>query len=301
MPPRARPFAPLAALAWLILCLSAHAAPFVVMSYNVENWLTTDRFINNRHVTSAPKPDDEKSAVISVIAAHQPDILGVCEMGSRKDFEDFQARLKAKGLDYPHAEWHEGIDIDRHVAVLSKFPIVARDSLDKVKFDIGGTPQAIQRGILDITIEPQKGYRLRLIGLHLKSRRPVPEVDQEALRAKEAWHVRKHLDEILASDPAAKVLLFGDLNTTKNEYPIKEILGAKNSPTRLTDIPAEDDRGERWTHYYVVADEYSRIDYLMASPALRRDIDEKASGIDSSSEWHVASDHRAIFTTIDPK
>jgi endonuclease/exonuclease/phosphatase family metal-dependent hydrolase len=278
----------------------ASAEPFVVMSYNVANWLTTDRFIDNRRVPAAPKPDAEKDAVVSVIAAHKPAVLCVCEMGSKEDFEDFKARLAARGLDYPHSEWHEGIDEDRHVALLSKFPIVARDSA-KVPFDIGGQPQAIQRGILDVTVEPENGYRLRLVGLHLKSRRPVPEVDQEALRAREAWFVRKHVEAILAKDPGTKLLLFGDLNTTKNEYPIKQIQGAANSPTRLTDIRVEDDRGERWTHYYVVADEYSRIDYLMASPALRPDIDVKNSGIDSSRHWQDASDHRAIYTAIDPQ
>jgi endonuclease/exonuclease/phosphatase family metal-dependent hydrolase len=294
-------FALIATLSWLLSQQVALADPFVVMSYNVENWLTTDRFVDNKRVPSAPKPDSEKAAAIAVIASHKPDILGVCEMGSKEDFEDFKAHLKAKGLDYPHSEWHQGVDQDRHVALLSKFPIIARNSQDKVTFDLAGQPQAIQRGILDVTVEPQKGYQLRLIGLHLKSRRITPGVDQEALRAKEAWFVRKHVDEILTKAPDTKLLLFGDLNTTKNEYPIKQIQGSTSSPMRLTEIRVEDDRGERWTHYYIVADEYSRIDYLMASPALRADVDTKKSGIDSSRNWHEASDHRAIFTTLVPE
>ncbi|MGH8047587.1 MAG: endonuclease/exonuclease/phosphatase family protein [Chthoniobacterales bacterium] len=298
---RAGFFAFIVALAWLVSPRLALAGPFVVMSYNVENWLTTDRYIGNKHVPSAPKPDSEKNAVTAIIASHKPDILGVCEMGSRDDLKDLQEHLKARGLDYPYVEWHEGIDPDRHVALLSKFPIVAHNSADKVPFDLNGQPQAIQRGILDVTVEPQKGYQLRLIGLHLKSRRVTPDVDQEALRAKEAWFVRKHVGDILAKDPTAKILLFGDLNTTKNEYPIKEIQGTLRSPTRLTDIRVEDDRGERWTHFFIVADEYSRIDYLMTSPALRADVDTKNSGIDSSRSWNDASDHRAIYTTIAPK
>ncbi len=271
------------------------------MSYNVENWLTTDRYIANKHVTSAPKPESEKSAVVDVIAAHQPDILGVVEMGSRAELDDLRARLKAKGLDYPNVEWHQGIDPDRHVALLSRFPIVAHDSQDKVPFDLGGHPQAIQRGILDATVEPESGYKLRLIGLHLKSRRPVPDVDQEALRAKESWFVRHYIEQILARDPATKLLLYGDLNTTKDEYPIRQILGPYRSPARLTALSLADDRGERWTHYYLLADEYARIDYFMASPALKPQVVIQKSGIDSSRNWNEGSDHRAIFTTIDPK
>lgn len=285
----------------LLAIAEARAEPFVVMSYNIENWLTTDRYVQGRRIPSAPKPESEKAAVVAIIAAHKPAILGVCEMGSRENLEDLRARLKAAGLDYPHVEWHEGIDTARHVALLSRFPIVASNSQDKITFDLGGQPEAIQRGILDVTVEPQKGYRLRLVGLHLKSRRPVPEVDQEALRAKEAWFVRKYLDDIFAQAPGTRLLLFGDLNTTKDDYAIKQIKGAESSPGGLAEVRVEDDRGERWTHFYILADEYSRIDYLMSSKALRPDIVAKAGGIDSSPAWNEASDHRAIFTTIDPK
>jgi endonuclease/exonuclease/phosphatase family metal-dependent hydrolase len=302
MPRRAGSYLFLAALGWLTAPQPATAAPFVVMSYNIANWLTTDRTIGGKRSSAAPKPETEKDAVTSIIVAHKPDVLGICEIGSRDDLEDLRSRLKARGLDYPHAAWNEGIDKERHVALLSRFPIVAHHDTQKpATFDIDGHPQAIQRGILDVTVEPQRGYSLRLIGLHLKSRRPVPDVDQEALRAKEAWFVRKHIDAILEKDPGAKLLLFGDLNTTRDDYPIKHIQNASGSPARLSDIRVEDDRGERWTHYYVAADEYSRIDYLMASPALRPDVVLKKSGIDSSPEWQTASDHRAIFATIHPK
>lgn len=290
-----------AVIASLLVAGAAHSEPFVVMSYNVENWLTTDRYIGNKHVSSAPKPESEKHAIVSVIAAHRPDILGVVEIGSREELDDLRARLKAKGLDYPNVEWHEGLDSDRHVALLSRFPIVAHDSRDHVSFDLAGHPQQIQRGILDATVEPMPGYKLRLIGLHLKSRRTVPDVDQEALRAREAWFVRQYIDQILTRDPATKLLLYGDLNTTKDEYPIRQILGPYRSPTRLSDIPLQDNRGERWTHYYLIADEYARIDYFMTSPALKPQVAAKKSGIDSSSNWNEGSDHRAIFTTIDPK
>ncbi len=289
-------FAVLTALAWADH--PAAAEPITVLSYNVENWLTTDRYIDNQRVPAAPKPDKEKDAAVAIIAAHRPAIVGVVEMGSRDDLDDLRARLKAKGLDYPYAEWHEGIDAARHVALLSRFPIIARHSQDHVALDIGGRPNAVQRGILDVTVEPEAGHPLRLIGLHLKSRRKVPEVDESILRAKEAWAVRQYLDTILAKEPDARILLFGDLNDTKDQYPIRELIGPRGAPTRMTDIPIEDSRGERWTHYFTVADEYARIDYFLASPALAPAINRKKSGIDDSPGWHDASDHRAIFVTI---
>ena len=89
----------------------------------------------------------------------------------------------------------------------------------------------MNRGILDVTVEVNPGYRLRLVGAHLKSRRIVPDYDQALMRAKEAWSLREHIDEILAAAPNANLLLFGDLNDTKNEYPIREIIGWKGART----------------------------------------------------------------------
>jgi endonuclease/exonuclease/phosphatase family metal-dependent hydrolase len=297
MSPKPRIFAAALALVLTIAWSARATEPFVVVSYNLENWLTTDRYVNNKHVSSKPKPETEKAAAVGVIAAHKPAVLGVIEMGSRDDLKDLQSRLKAAGLDYPHAEWHEGLDTDRHVALLSRFPIVERHSCS-VPFEINGRPEGIQRGILDVTVAPAPGERLRLIGLHLKSQRKVEEFDQEALRAKEAWFVRHYIDAILAKDPQTPLLLFGDLNTTPDTYPFKELLGAYGAPGRLTPIPLADSRGERWTHFFARADIYSRLDYFLASPALSRTIDRAASGIDDSRAWNQASDHRAIFLTV---
>jgi len=279
-----------------------HASePILVMSYNVENWLAMDRRVHGRLQPAVSKPDSEKNAVADVIASHRPDILGVMEMGQRSDLDDLVARLKARGLDYPAIEWHEGADLTRHVALLSRFPILARNSQDHITFDLGGRPEAVERGILDVTVEPAPGYRIRLIGLHLKSRLADMDADEGALRAKEAWCVRQYLDTIFTSDPKVKLLVFGDLNDTRNDYPIKEILGPWQSSAALRDIPLRDGNGEYWTEYWSAADVYSRIDYFLASRALRRDIDGSRSGIDHSSHWNDASDHRAIFVTVTPK
>jgi len=299
---RPRPLAIVGALALAVL-FAVHSAaalePFTVLSYNVENWLPIDRIVGGKPATSG-KPESQKTAAVAIIAAHRPAIVGVIEIGDRTQLDDLRSRLKTAGLDYPYVEWHEGLDPARHVALLSRFPIVARDSQDHVTFEINGQPNGIQRGILDITVEPQPGYRVRLLGLHLKSRRLTPAVDETALRAKESWFVRQTLDAIFAQTPDTRLLLFGDLNDTRDQYPIREICGPRGTPGRLTDIPLADSRDERWTHYYRTADEYARIDYFLASPRLWPEIDRKKSGVDDSPQWSDASDHRAIFVTIRP-
>ena len=92
----------------------------------------------------------------------------------------------------------------------------------------------------------------------------------------------------------------GDLNTTPDTYPIKTLFGPAHTPGRLTPQPLADSRGERWTHFFAYADDYSRLDYFMTSNALSPAIDRAASGIDDSPAWNKASDHRAIFLTIRP-
>ena len=282
----------------LLLAGNLCARDIVVASYNVQNYLKMERRVDGKTVPDAPKPDEEITAVISVLKEINPDILGVEEMGDESVFEGFRARLKAAGLDYPYKEWVRGADSARHLALLSRFPIVARSSRDDVPFELNGAKMRVGRGILDVGVRISDNYSRRLVGAHLKSRREVPAFDQVAMRAKEAGLLREHLSAILKTNPGENLLLFGDLNDTKNEYPIKEVIGSTKDPSRMKDLFLADRHGYRWTHYWQAADIYSRIDYLMASVALWPQINMGRSGISNSKIWFKASDHRALFTTI---
>lgn len=270
----------------------------MVAVYNVQNYLVTDRRVEGRYEKSAPKPESEIQALIDVLKPISLDVLGIIEMGKEDMLEDFQKRLRAAGMDFPHREWVKGADEARHLALLSKYPIITRQSLDDVPFDLDGVPTRIGRGILDVTLELAPDYPVRMVGIHLKSRRAVPEFDETAMREREAFHVRAHLDRILTNDPAAKVLLFGDFNDTKNNPPVKQLIGTAKSPTFMRDLFLTDGKGLRWTHFWSVADVYSRIDFILVSNALWPDINMERSGISDSEVWFRASDHRAIFATI---
>jgi len=280
---------------------SIKGGEIVVACYNVQNYLQMDRRENNRKVADAPKPEKEIAAVVKVIGTVRPDVLGLIEMGGEDMLEDLQRRLKAVGLDYPHREWVKGADEARHVCLLSRFPIISRDSVNDLPIPINDRLERMNRGILDVTIEVNPSYHLRLVGAHLKSRRPVPEYDETLMRAKEAWFLRDHITRILSADPQTKLLLFGDLNDTKNEYPIRTIIGRKGSPLHLTDLAPKDSRGDLWTHFWKTADSYSRIDYIMVSRALVKDVVPQKSGVNDSPFWNDGSDHRAIYTTLSAK
>ena len=59
------------------------------------------------------------------------------------------------------------------------------------------------------------------------------------MRAKEAWQLRAHIDRVLETSPDANLMLFGDLNDTKNHYAIRQIIGAKGTPSHMMDLSLE--------------------------------------------------------------
>lgn len=268
------------------------------MSWNLQNYLRMDRTERGQSVQhDAPKPENEIRALIGIIAGVKPDILGVCEMGKPDEFNDFLGRLRAAGLNYPYTEYVDGPDKERHVALASKYPIVARNSQKNLPFELNGSRQFLKRGILDVSVEINPTYRLRLLGTHLKSRREVPE-DEALLRRHEARLLRNHIRDILAQSPDENLLVYGDMNDTKDQPPIREIMGPKGAPDYVEDINLKDQHGDKWTHWWKFADEYSRIDYVFMSRGVRPEVIFSKCYVGRPKDWNEASDHRPLVVVI---
>jgi endonuclease/exonuclease/phosphatase family metal-dependent hydrolase len=221
-------------------------------------------------------------------------------MGSPEQFDDFKRRLEAAGLGYSNFEYVQGPDAARHLALLSRYPIVERQSLPEVGYVLNGRPEKVRRGFLDVTLRVGAAYRIRLLGAHLKSKLPVPE-GEALIRRHEARLLRKHVDDILQADPACNLLCYGDFNALKNEPALQELQGPRGSPSYLADLWAKDRWGDRWTHYWRAADLYSRIDYLLVAPGLLPEVLREKSEVYRSVDWDQASDHRPVFTRILPR
>ncbi len=279
---------------------SSLAAPEIIFaSYNLENYLGPEAADAPGPRRARPKPEEAAAGVTRIVREIAPDILGVCEMGSPEQFVTFQARLLEVGLEYPESEYVQAIDPQRHLALLSRYPIVARHSQPNLTYELNGAPRKIERGILDVTIRITDSYDLRLVGVHLKSKLAVPE-DEAVIRRHEAEQVRRYLDGILSADPETNLLLYGDFNDHRNEVPIQTIAGARGAARHLTELPAADSLGDRWTHYWRAADLYSRIDYLFAARGLVHEIAPGKTHIYRGPGWNEASDHRPISTAIIP-
>jgi len=268
-------------------------------TYNLKNYLHTVR-PPAEGSSERPKPIREQQAIVSILLKVKPDILGVCEMGSPEDLAHLQADLKAGGLDLPHLEHVQGDDPARHVALLGRFPIIARQPVTHLRYQLDESGFPVQRGFLDVTVAVSPSYTLRLIGTHLKSRRDVPEADQALMRRNEAHLMRQYIDGLLTAGPQTNLLVYGDFNDTRDQPGVKAIKGLTGSAAALTEIAAEDESGERWTYYYPEADEYSRIDFVLASAALLPEMRESQSFLYGGKDWIKASDHRPVTVVIHP-
>ena len=292
-----------AALAALLLA-PATAAPapgtapekIVFAAWNVRNYrLAPPR---GAEASTPPKTEASAEAVAAILAGIAPDIVGLCEIGTREDLADLQRRLAARGLALPHAEWVGGADEDRHLALLSRFPISAACHDTGATVAAGAPEERVQRGFLDCTVDVRPGFALRLLGAHFKSRRPVAGFDQAEFRRQESLLLRRRIESILEKNPASPLLVFGDLNDTKDSPVVAGLLGRAGTASALALLALNDPGGESWTYRWAQSDEYSRVDYVMVSAALRPLVDRRASGIPRARGWPKASDHRPLVVTL---
>jgi endonuclease/exonuclease/phosphatase family metal-dependent hydrolase len=281
-----------------LLAAAADGETITVCSYNLRNYVRMERYSKGEMVPDLPKPEREIAAVIKFLTDIKPDVLGVSEIGQEQEIQDLQRRLKEAGLDLPNTEYCHGGDPVRRIALLTRFPIKQRHSQTDLHYQIGDQEMPVQRGFLDVILEPKEGVELHLVGVHLKSKRPITEADESLMRRNEAHLLREHLDKIFAEHPDEKLLVYGDCNEGRREAPITDILGPPKTPGAMQDLHVHDDRNESWTHYWRDEDIYSRLDYFFFSAALAKWMDRKGSHIYNTPEYYSGSDHRPIVARI---
>ena len=278
---------------------------FRVATYNVENYL--DQPTESRpHVKSA----EARAKIRESIEAVKPDVLALEEMGTTNALLELRASLKADGLDYPFWEHVSGADTNIHIAVLSRLPIVASRPHTNNLFLLDGRQFRVERGFADVDIRGAANFTFTLIAAHLKSRRPVPDADEAEERLAEAKILRGIIDDHFAGNPNARLVVLGDFNDVKDSDAIREIVG--RGKFRLTDTrPAErngdnapsensnfEPRDVTWTEFYGKEDIYTRMDFILLSPALARDWLKAATYIPTIPNWGVGSDHRPIVAAF---
>ena len=289
-----------------LLRFSATAETFRVATYNVENYL--DKTTETRRDV---KSEAAKAKIREGIRSLKPDVIAFEEMGALSALKELQASLKSEGLDLPNLEHVTGFDTNIHVAVLSKFPIVARRSHTNDNFLLSGKRFSVSRGFAEVDIKVNDQYTFTLLAAHLKSKRQVGSADEAEMRLEEAKLLREKVDTRLAADPKANLIVLGDFNDTKNSASTKALIG--RGKTKLVDTrpaerngdntpnpkPAWEPRNITWTHYYGLEDSYSRIDYILLSPGMAREWVTNETYILTIPNWSVGSDHRPLVATFE--
>ena len=279
---------------------------FRVATYNLEGYLDTPS--QGRPAKSEPA----KAKVRESLRALHPDVLALQEMGSVRALLQLRDSLKAEGLDLPYWEHVSGFDTNIHVAVLSRFPITARRSQTNQTFLLGGRRFGVSRGFGEVDIQVSTNYSFTLLVAHFKSRRPVAQADEADLRLEEAKLLRQEIDRVLATDPAANLVVLGDLNDSPDSPSTRTVLGrgrarlvdtrpAESSGEGTSATPGVDPAARRitWTHFYSRDDSYTRIDYLLLSPGMAREWVPGQSCVLRLPGWGLASDHRPLVAAFE--
>lgn len=262
-----------------------------VAFYNVENLFDTVNdpvIIDEEYLpTSDLKWDTERyqaklkalSRVIDTLGGvGGPDILGMCEVENRGVLEDLTKHpmLVSKGYDIVHKNSPDARGID--VAFLykkSSFKIVASNWL---RVRVPSDTAFKTRDILVATgVYIKNGKETKDTISFMVNHFPSRRGGQEASAGKRTFVAelaRKQVDDFLAKNKQAKVILMGDFNDEPIDSSIrytlaagpKEELGkAVNGKTALYNAMFELKAQKRGTHFY--RSEFSMLDQMMLTPA----------------------------------
>jgi endonuclease/exonuclease/phosphatase family metal-dependent hydrolase len=139
-----------------------------------------------------------------------------------------------------------------------------------------------------------------LFVLHLKSRLTNRDDDPRSAQRR-LLEARALRDVILTRFPepgAARFLVVGDFNDTKNSRPLAAMV--RRGSTTITGIlPTVDSRGEAWTHHHRPADEYTRVDFALASQGLQPFVVGGSGTIFDGAGAADASDHRLVYVDLE--
>ncbi len=286
-------------------CIACGADTLRVATYNVENYL--DQPTESRKFVKSAKA---KAKICESIRALDADVIALEEMGSTNALLELRASLKAKGEDFPYWEHVSGWDTNIHVAILSKLPIPASRPHTNENFLLDGRRFSVSRGFAEVDVQVATNFTITLIAAHLKSRRTVADADEAQLRLEEAKVLRGIVDSHFKADPDAKLIVLGDFNDVKDSESTKAVIGRgkfklvdtrpaeRNGDTATNEIARFEPRNITWTHYYGKEDTYSRVDYILLSPAMARNWVKNETYVPRVPNWGVGSDHRPIVAAF---
>ena len=268
-----------------------------IATFNIYNYGTMDRMFEGRWRFDYPKPEEEKAALRAILRNVRPDVVVLQEMGASPFLEEFREDLRREGLDFPYGEVLEAMDTDRYLAFLSKIPPLEVRGHTDLDFAYRGGREWVKRGLQEIIFESE-GERWSIFNLHLKSKwTEYPEdplANQKRIREAEA--IRNYI--LSEYDPAEDgFIILGDVNDTLHSSALRR-LRQRGAVTISEPLPAVDRSGLTWTQRWERAGLYSRIDYILVSPAWEERVVPNRYRVYDGPKWSLASDHRMVYADL---
>ena len=259
-------------------------------TYNIRNLFddVNDPYRNDDGTPA--KPREELDRIAQVFKKLDADIVALQEVESRGYLQRFVDVFLAD-MGYTHVVHLEGNDVRGiDVALLSRIPVGPVTSYRHLTFnDEKGRTQSFNRDLLCVRLEPQ-GYRpFEVWVVHLKSnyggRRAA-----EPVRLGEARQIRRILDERLAREPDAAIVICGDFNDTKDSDAVKVIQGS--GATAMHELYGEIPESDQIT--YNKEPYRSMIDFILVSPAMKKRFVTGSNGILPGTVESSGSDHNPV-------
>jgi len=270
-----------------------------IATYNLDNYLVADRYVNGRWRPSYPKPEREKTIIRQIIKEVSPDVLVLQEMGSIAFLEELRTDMAREGTHYEYLVHMHGADQNRFLAILSKR--VPKNLLKHkdLNFKYFEGREVVKRGMLEMTFQLTCGTNFQLFALHLKSRYTNKKEDfQSSLRrVGEAEACRNRILERTYNQGAGNYLIVGDFNDHPSSSTMRRFYRRGNLEIGAL-VPAADSRGERWTYFYEKESRYESVDGFVVSAAFMPKIKAGRAQIVDSLAALSGSDHRMIYLDL---
>ncbi len=219
---------------------------FSIMWYNVENLFDLENDPKTADDDFTPegrlkwtekryKKKLKKIAKVFELQEEMPAVIGLCETENRKVLEDLlgQNGFKSQNYEIVHKESpdHRGIDV-AFLYQPSKFQLISYEAL-VVKSRQDSLENT--RDILYVKGAVERTDTLHFLLNHWPSRSGGRKLS-DPKRAYAAKIARTKVDDILAKNKAAKIIILGDLNDEPKDASVADILQAKPFPKTSSEL-----------------------------------------------------------------
>ena len=273
------------------------ARPIRVASYNVENLF--DGIPDNPHnPREKAKPTRELRALAKVLRQVDADVVIMQELESEKTLRQFRDQY-LKSFGYQTVLVQEGNDLRGiDVGLLSRWPVISTQSHRDLTFQVGEHRRKFSRDLLQAEIRTPEGYVFTVFAAHLKSK--LGGARSDLIREAEAQAIQQILLNFQHKFPRRNFLLAGDFNDTPDASPLKPLLHPHN-PVGLKDLAAAELGVGASVFSYHPRKYRSRIDYILAAPAMQPEYIPRSIHILNTREAFEASDHLPLVAEFMPR